>query len=78
MYNGRRMSRPRSQWCSREFGFVDFATPEDAARAITTFNRASLPGVSKERMQLQVQFVRGPGAAPLEGQDMGCAAPAAH
>jgi hypothetical protein len=72
MYNGRRMSRPRSQWRSREFGFVNFAAPEDAARAIVAFNGAALPGVSKERMQLQVQFVKGPGAAPCEGQDMPC------
>jgi hypothetical protein len=62
MYNSRRMSRPRSQWRSREFGFVDFSTPGEAQLAIARLHGAVLPGLTKDGAQLIVQYVKGEGA----------------
>lgn len=41
MYNSRKMHKPKDKWRSREYGFVDFATVEDAAKAV-----ASMTGVN--------------------------------
>ena len=57
LYNGKSMRRARSQWRSREFGFVDFATPAEAQRAIALLHGAVLPGVSKDGVTLVVQPV---------------------
>ncbi len=61
MYNSRTMNKPRSQWRSREFGFVDFATPAEVQRAISTFHGAVLPTLTKAGSNLLVQPVKPPG-----------------
>ncbi len=58
MYNSRTMGKPRSQWRSREFGFVDFATPAEAQRAIATFHCTIMPTLTKHGSNLLVQPVK--------------------
>jgi hypothetical protein len=52
------MTRPRRCWRSREFGFVDFSSQEQADLAMATFSGLHLPGISKGKLPLLVQYVR--------------------
>jgi hypothetical protein len=66
LYNGKSMRKSRSQWRSREFGFVDFASLQEAAVAVARFNGKVLPGFSKGNSPLAVQFVTGECAALVQ------------
>jgi hypothetical protein len=56
LYNGKSMRRPRSQWRSREFGFVDFVDPEEAKHAVTAFDGRVIADFSKGELPLVVQL----------------------
>jgi hypothetical protein len=66
LYNGKSMRKARGQWRSREFGFVDFASLQEAALAVAKFNGKVLPGFSKGASPLAVQFVTGECAALVQ------------
>jgi hypothetical protein len=58
MYNSRKMHKPKDKWRSREYGFVDFATPAEAARAIVWMDGAEIPELMKDRAGIIVQYAK--------------------
>jgi hypothetical protein len=58
MYNSRKMNRAKDQWRSREYGFVDYATQEEADEAIARFNGACVAHFSKEGANMIVQYAK--------------------
>jgi RNA recognition motif-containing protein len=59
MYNSRKMNRPKEQWRSREYGFVDFESQPDAAAAIAALNGLQLAAICKdEAARLIVQYAK--------------------
>jgi hypothetical protein len=67
LYSSKSMSRPRRCWRSREFGFVDFDSQEQATLALATFSGMYLPGVSKGSLPLRVQYGRDADAGAFSG-----------
>ena len=58
MYNARKMHKPRDKWRSREYAFVDFATQEEAARAIVMLDGVTWPSVAKDHNGIIVQYAK--------------------
>ena len=58
MYNSRKMHKPKDKWRSREYGFVDFATPSEAARAVAWMDGAELPELMKDAGGVIVQYAK--------------------
>jgi hypothetical protein len=58
MYNTRKMHRPRSQWRSREYGFVDYATQAEAEAAIRALHATSWTCLAKDARGLIVQYAK--------------------
>ncbi|GBF93606.1 hypothetical protein Rsub_06326 [Raphidocelis subcapitata] len=62
MYNSRKMHKPKEKWRSREYGFVDYATPAEAARAIVWMDGVELPELMKDGAGIIVQYAKPAGA----------------
>jgi hypothetical protein len=63
MYNSRKMDRPRHQWRSREYGFVDMCGAAEAAAAVAALHGALVLGYTKPGCSgMIVQFIREGGA----------------
>ena len=64
MYNSRKMHKPRDKWRSREYGFVDFSLPSEAARAAVWMDGVEVPELMKDAAGVIVQRARpsAPGA----------------
>jgi hypothetical protein len=62
MYNSRKMHKPKEKWRSREYGFVDYATAAEAARAIVWMDGVELPELMKDGAGIIVQYAK-PAAA---------------
>jgi hypothetical protein len=58
MYNSRKMHRSKDQWRSREYGFVDYSSQEEAEAAIARHNGTYLPGFTKEGCSMIVQYAK--------------------
>ena len=58
MYNSRKMHKSKDKWRSREYGFVDFATNEEAARAIVWMDGVELPELMKDNCGIIVQYAK--------------------
>ena len=59
MYNSRKMHKPKDKWRSREYGFVDYASPAEAARAIVWMDGAEVPELMKDAAAgIIVQYAR--------------------
>jgi len=58
MYNSRKMHKPKDKWRSREYGFVDFGTVEEAAQAVSCMDGMHLPELSKDHTGVIVQFAK--------------------
>ncbi|KIY92645.1 hypothetical protein MNEG_15318 [Monoraphidium neglectum] len=63
MYNSRKMHKPKEKWRSREYGFVDFSSAAEAARAIVWMDGAELPELMKDQAGIIVQYAKPAGAA---------------
>lgn len=66
MYNSRKMHKPKDKWRSREYGFVDFATPEEAARAIVWMDGVELPELMKDNAGIIVQYAKPAGSGGMD------------
>ena len=62
MYNSRKMHKPKEKWRSREYGFVDYAAPSEAARAIVWMDGVELPELTKDGAGIIVQYAKPAGA----------------
>ncbi len=58
MYNSRKMHKPKDKWRSREYGFVDFASSEEAAKAISWMDGVELPELCKDDSGIIVQYAK--------------------
>jgi hypothetical protein len=58
MYNSRKMHKPKDKWRSREYGFIDYATPEEAAKAIVWMDGVELPDLMKDTCGIIVQYAK--------------------
>lgn len=58
MYNSRKMHKPKDKWRSREYGFIDYATSEEAARAIVFMDGVELPELMKDTAGIIVQYAK--------------------
>lgn len=58
MYNSRKMHKPKDKWRSREYGFIDYATPGEAAKAIVWMDGVELPDLMKDTCGIIVQYAK--------------------
>lgn len=58
MWNARKMHKAFDKWRSREYGFVEFHTTEEATKALIWMNGVNYPGFSKDENGLVVQYAR--------------------
>jgi hypothetical protein len=58
MYNSRKMHKPKDKWRSREYGFIDYATSQEAARAIVWMDGVELPDLMKDTCGIIVQYAK--------------------
>jgi hypothetical protein len=58
MYNSRKMHKPKDKWRSREYGFIDYASPEEAAKAIVWMDGVELPELVKDTCGIIVQYAK--------------------
>jgi hypothetical protein len=58
MYNSRKMHKPKEKWRSREYGFVDFATIEEANAAVAGMGGLEVPELCKDSSGIIVQFAK--------------------
>jgi hypothetical protein len=63
MYNSRKMHKPKDKWRSREYGFIDYATPEEAAKAIVWMDGVELPDLMKDTCGIIVQYAKPTGGS---------------
>ena len=74
MYNSRKMHKPKDKWRSREYGFIDYATPDEAAKAILWMDGVELPDLMKDTCGIIVQYAKptggnGGGSSGAEGSN---------
>lgn len=62
MYNSRKMHKPKDKWRSREYGFIDYASPEEAAKAIVWMDGVELPDLMKDTCGIIVQYAKPTGS----------------
>ena len=67
MYNSRKMHKPKDKWRSREYGFIDYATPEEAAKAIVWMDGVELPDLMKDTCGIIVQYAKPTGGSGSGG-----------
>lgn len=58
MYNSRKMHKPKDKWRSREYGFIDYATPDEAAKAIVWMDGVELPDLMKDTCGIIVLYAK--------------------
>jgi len=63
MYNSRKMHKPKDKWRSREYGFIDYATSEEAAKAIVWMDGVELPDLMKDTCGIIVQYAKPTGGS---------------
>jgi hypothetical protein len=63
MYNSRKMHKPKDKWRSREYGFIDYASPEEAAKAIVWMDGVELPDLMKDTCGIIVQYAKPTGSS---------------
>jgi hypothetical protein len=68
MYNSRKMHKPKDKWRSREYGFIDYATPEEAAKAIVWMDGVELPDLMKDTCGIIVQYAKPTGSNGHSGE----------
>eukprot|EP00882_Tetradesmus_deserticola_P002062 GHRQ01002210.1.p2 GENE.GHRQ01002210.1~~GHRQ01002210.1.p2 ORF type:complete len:272 (+),score=153.08 GHRQ01002210.1:116-817(+) len=62
MYNSRKMHKPKDKWRSREYGFIDYGSPEEAAKAIVWMDGVELPDLMKDTAGIIVQYAKPTGS----------------
>jgi hypothetical protein len=62
MYNSRKMHKPKDKWRSREYGFIDYASPDEAAKAIVWMDGVELPDLMKDTCGIIVQYAKPTGS----------------
>lgn len=58
MYNSRKMNRSKDQWRSREYGFVDFCSRQEADAAIARYHGCTTTDLVKEGCALIAQYAK--------------------
>lgn len=62
MYNSRKMHKPKDKWRSREYGFIDYASAAEAAKAIAWMDGVELPDLMKDTAGIIVQYAKPTGS----------------